>query len=74
MASPGHHLLVATELHGTLLSQLIQELPLFAGNKLHDLHIAVLMREHGIRRIYTRDTDFNLFPGIEVIDPVRELP
>jgi len=27
------------------------------------------MREHGIRRIYTRDTDFHRFPFLEPIDP-----
>jgi len=27
-------------------------------------------REHGIRRIYTRDTDFHRFPFIEVLDPL----
>jgi predicted nucleic acid-binding protein len=29
------------------------------------------MREHGIARICTRDTDFNQFPFLEVIDPLR---
>jgi hypothetical protein len=29
------------------------------------------MREHGTRRIWTRDTDFNQFPFLEVIDPLR---
>jgi predicted nucleic acid-binding protein len=28
------------------------------------------MREHGIRRLYTRDTDFHRFPFIEVLDPL----
>jgi len=36
-----------------------------------DTHTAVLMREHGIARICTRDTDFNQFPFLEVIDPLR---
>jgi uncharacterized protein len=44
-------------------------LPHLAGNLLHDAHI--LMREHGIARICTRDTDFNQFPFLEVIDPLR---
>lgn len=26
--------------------------------------------EHGIRRIYTRDTDFHRFPFLDVIDPL----
>ena len=29
------------------------------------------MREHGIRRIYTRDVDFHRFPFLEVVDPAR---
>jgi hypothetical protein len=42
-----------------------------AGNLLHDAHTAILMREHGIRQICTRDTDFHQFAFLEVIDPVR---
>jgi len=37
---------------------------------MHDLRTAALMREHGIKRIYTRDTDFHRFPFLEPIDPV----
>ena len=29
------------------------------------------MKEHGIRRIYTRDIDFNRFPSVEAIDPLK---
>ncbi|HEX9241544.1 MAG TPA: hypothetical protein VF875_03790 [Anaeromyxobacter sp.] len=29
------------------------------------------MREHGVRRIYTRDADFFRFPFLEPVDPVR---
>ena len=36
---------------------------------MHDAHTAILMREHGIRTIYTRDADFHRFPFIEPIDP-----
>jgi predicted nucleic acid-binding protein len=28
------------------------------------------MREHGVRRICTRDADFSRFPFLEVIDPL----
>jgi predicted nucleic acid-binding protein len=37
-----------------------------------DARTAILMREHGIRRICTRDTDFHRFPFLEVIDPLTE--
>ena len=30
-----------------------------AGNLFHDARTAILMREHGIRQICTRNTDFN---------------
>jgi len=43
-----------------------------AGNLLHDAHTAILMREHGIGRICTRDTDSNQFPFLEVIDPLKQ--
>ena len=32
---------------------------------------AVLMREHGVSRICTRDTDFHRFPFLSVVDPLR---
>jgi predicted nucleic acid-binding protein len=30
------------------------------------------MREHGIARIVTRDTDFHRFGFLEVVDPLRK--
>jgi predicted nucleic acid-binding protein len=49
----------------------ISELPHLRGNILHDAHTAVLMREHGIRRICTRDVDFHRFSFLEVVDPME---
>jgi len=39
------------------------------GNLVHDAHIVALMREHGVRTIWTRDRDFRKFDGIEAVDP-----
>lgn len=64
-------LLVATERHSEVMAQCIEELPEARGNFLHDLHVAVLMREHGIGRIVTRDADFGRFGFLEVRDPLR---
>jgi toxin-antitoxin system PIN domain toxin len=72
LASPGFGLLVATPRHATVAAQVIREFPHLAGNLVHDAHTAILMREHGIRRIYTRDTDFHRFPFVECVDPVQE--
>lgn len=56
--SPGFELMEPTDLHRTIAGQVFAELPHLAGNILHDAHTAILMREYGIRRIFTRDTDF----------------
>jgi uncharacterized protein len=56
--------------HQEILRQLLSELPYASGNFLFDARTVAIMRENGIRTIYTRDTDFHRFKGIEVIDPV----
>ncbi len=68
--SPTAGVLLPTKRHAELLSKLIAEVPHLRGNILHDAHTAVLMQEHGIERIYTRDTDFHRFPSLKVIDPI----
>ena len=70
LASRGLGVLAATGRHPEVLAEVIAELPFLAGNLMHDAHTAVLMREHGIRRVYTRDTDFHRFPFLEPIDPL----
>lgn len=71
LGSPGLAVLVPTERHAEVAAKVISELPQLAGNMLHDAHTAILMREHGILRICTRDMDFHHFPFVEVIDPLR---
>jgi predicted nucleic acid-binding protein len=70
LASPGLGVLVPTPRHAEVAAQVITELPHLAANLFHDAHTAVLMREHGVRRIVTRDTDFHRFPFLEPIDPL----
>ncbi len=71
LASPGFELLCATNRHAAVLAQTLAELPEVRGNLIHDLHTAVLMREHGVSRICTRDTNFHRFPFLTVVDPLR---
>lgn len=70
LESPGLSVLVETDRHQEVAGRVLDELPALSGSVLHDVHTAVLMREHGIGRIYTRDTDFSRFPFLEVVDPV----
>jgi uncharacterized protein len=39
------------------------------GNDVTDAHLAALMRQHGVRLIWTRDRDFRRFDGIDARDP-----
>ena len=71
MASPGLSVLGPTLRHSAIAGELIAEFPYLAGNIAHDLHTVVLMREHGIKQICTRDADFHQFAFLEVIDPVQ---
>ena len=68
--SPGLSVLVPTDRHPQVAAAVFNELPFLTGNILQDAHTAILMREHGIRRICTRDTDFHRFPFLEVVDPL----
>lgn len=70
LGSTALSLLVETDRHAAVVEEVLREVPHLGGNVIHDMHTAILMREHGIRRIYTRDTDFHRFPFLEVIDPL----
>jgi toxin-antitoxin system PIN domain toxin len=72
LAAPGLAVLSPTERHAENLSELLRKMPALAGNVMYDVHTVTLMREHGVRAIYTRDADFHRFPGIEVIDPLAD--
>lgn len=71
LAAPSAGMLLPTESHERVLRQTLDELPHLRGNIIHDAHTAVLMREHGIGQICTRDADFHRFPFVSVIDPLK---
>lgn len=70
LASPGVQVLVPTNRHQAVAAETLALVPHVEGNLWHDFTTAVLMREHGITRIYTRDTDYHRFPFLEPIDPL----
>jgi len=71
LRSPSARVLTPSARHAELLAACLADVPEARGNLLHDLHTAVLMREHGISRIVTRDRDFHRFAFLDVIDPLR---
>jgi uncharacterized protein len=44
------------------------------GNEVPDAHLVALMRQHGVRIVYSRDRDFRRYQGIDVIDPFLATP
>jgi uncharacterized protein len=39
------------------------------GNLVPDAHLVALLKQHGVRTLYTRDGDFRKFPFLDVRDP-----
>ena len=70
LASPSFGILVETDRHAEIVRELTREYPRMSGNRLHDLHIAALMREHGVVEIRTADTDFHQFKFLRVVNPL----
>ncbi|MBM3514102.1 MAG: PIN domain-containing protein [Alphaproteobacteria bacterium] len=67
--APGLQFLVPTERFASVAAEVLAEAKGLTGSELHDAETAILMREHGVKIIYTRDTGFHRFKFLEVIDP-----
>ena len=44
------------------------------GNLVPDAHLAALLRQHGIRTLYTNDSDFRKFSFLDVRNPFPATP
>ena len=65
------HILIAGEDHWTMLEKILGELVRPSGNLFFDIRTVALMRGHGVREIYTTDSDFLQFRDIQVINPLK---
>ena len=72
LLSSGLRILMETDLHRKVAAEVLAQSPPISGNLVFDAHTAILMREHGVSRIYTRDTDFHRFAFVEVLDPLAD--
>jgi len=43
------------------------------GNLVPDSHLAALLRQHGVKTLFTHDRDFLKFPFLDVRDPFRPI-
>lgn len=71
LQTPSLSVLTPTSRHMDVLELTVGEVRGLSGSIVHDLHTAVLMREHGVSRVVTSDRDFTRFPFLDVIDPFR---
>lgn len=62
-------MLVETQRHAQVAAEVFAEVSNLGGNLVFDAHTAILMRENGVRGIYTHDGDFNRFAFLDVRDP-----
>jgi len=67
---PSFSILMETDRHAEVVRDLMREYPHMAGTRFHDLHIAAVMREHGITDIRTADADFHQFKFLRVTNPL----
>lgn len=70
VAAPRAAILTETERHREVLGEVTALHPRLAGNVVHDLHTAALMKEHGIQEIQTADADFHQFGFLRVVNPL----
>lgn len=69
--SDNFQMLSSSRQHWSILGDVLSGLTYPSGNSFFDIRTAVLMREHGVRRVYTADSDFLQFSGLEVVNPLR---
>ena len=68
--SPSFGILVETDRHADVVRDLTRDYPHTSCNRMHDLHIAALMREHGVVEIRTADIGFHQFRFLRVVNPL----
>jgi predicted nucleic acid-binding protein len=61
-----------SERHAAVVRETLSVVPEVCGNLVFVMHTAVLMKEHGVREVYTRDMDFHRFPFLSVVDPIAK--
>jgi uncharacterized protein len=70
-AFPSFKILIETDRHAEVVRDLASEYSHMSGTRFHDLHIAAVMREHGITDIRTADADFHQFKFLRVTNPLH---
>jgi toxin-antitoxin system PIN domain toxin len=70
LVSPSLQVLAPGPRHREVARRTFAELGDLRGRIARHAATAILMREHGVATIWTRDTDFHRFPFLDVVDPL----
>jgi uncharacterized protein len=68
LGAPHARVLSEEEGFWRIYRETMREIPT-RGNLVPDAHLAVILRQHGVRVLYTRDRDFLKFRFLDVRDP-----
>jgi toxin-antitoxin system PIN domain toxin len=69
MAAPAYRVLSEEEGFWRIYSEVTADVPT-RGNLVPDAHLAALLSQHGVVRLYTHDRDFRKFSFLDVHDPL----
>ena len=70
LASPSVQVLAPGPRHREVARRTFAELGDLRGGIARHAATAILMREHGVATVYSRDTDLHRFPFLEMVDPM----
>jgi hypothetical protein len=65
------HVRILSEKEGfwAIYKEVTSEVPT-RGNWVPDAHLAALLKQHGVKKLFTHDRDFLKFPFLEIRDPL----
>ena len=72
-ALPHVRILIEQEGFWEVYRQIAGEIPV-RGNLVPDAHLTAILRQHGVKTIYTNDADFLKFGFLEVRNPWKPSP
>lgn len=71
LAIPSLQLIHPGARHFEIFAELAAHTPGTRGNFVHDVRLAAILIENGVRKIYTADESFRRFRDIDVVNPIR---
>lgn len=71
LARPQVRCIGETEGFWDVYRNIVRDVPV-RGNLVPDAHVAAILRQHGIKRLYTRDRDFARFAFLDVVEPFAD--